>query len=1037
MKALGADHEVLDELPGYGPVNLRIHGRSMKLAAPWNPTTNRKPMMKRGNLLAACVGMISAAWAAADAQIIQQSQVSFTRGSSGTWNADWLGKTDRTYFVQFSLDLKNWHFAPVIAHGAGLQGCDIHTENADKFFVRLIYTDDPLIDTLAKARGADFDADGISNAIEVENSGSNPYDPTSTGPDSDGDRLPDGWELQRFGNLDQNGYSEADDDGYTVFEERALGSDPTLPDQPFTDTDQDGMPDAFETAHDLSTSQDDSLDDADGDGIPNIFEYKNGSSPSAFPDKPPFDYIVDASLPLDDPEGKKYRRIDAALGASNFSPWDDVNDMPGLPPRPFQLILVKSGTYQENVYMAGIPTLLAGERGGPNGPVVIQGTDGNVAVHLESRSVLDSLVITHVPGQNGPGVEISYWETEPGKPETLARRRLVNCIIQGNTSVYGPGGIQSQDSRLTLDHCTVFANTGEEGATALVQSDGSLTLNNTIIWGNAAQLPATDNTQMLVTNGATLLTSESAPNIIGDPNTLSAPGWIDQTDPKLTPAGWLKFDSPAINAGGAIANTLTSYDLNGELRNLAAAPDIGADEYLDANGTGDGDGVPDWAEGQADDDGLTAKDEYELYGTDPRLADTDGDAMNDAHEVANDFNPLFDEDREQDDMSDAWEFIHGLDWQTDDSLDDKDGDRIPNLFEFKSGTSPVDAQDIPAITCEVNPATGDDDPDDNIYSTIEEALDSAAALNIANTDLYPIIFVRGGVHSENVYLSGIPILLLGELGSPAGPAEIRSDLDDAALTMESRSVVDGFVITHQPGATGSGLSVYGTWWETSQRRRLTNCIVRGNMAGGISAADCDLELVHCTVVGNSSTWSSPGISLTYASLHLRNSVVAGNTGNPGTINRQIDLNSESLVLASSSCPSFISDAPEAPISGWIVVPDPGLTSAGWVVDAYTPVVDSGGIIPATIVKHDLHGQLRAAGGVPDIGADEFLPLYDDPEGLDTAPDPSVDSDGDGIPDQWEIAHNLDPQTPNPASDLQDYLNESVNTNDLLIHTPLQ
>lgn len=37
MKALGAEHELLDELPGYGPVNLRIHGRSMKLRAPEHP----------------------------------------------------------------------------------------------------------------------------------------------------------------------------------------------------------------------------------------------------------------------------------------------------------------------------------------------------------------------------------------------------------------------------------------------------------------------------------------------------------------------------------------------------------------------------------------------------------------------------------------------------------------------------------------------------------------------------------------------------------------------------------------------------------------------------------------------------------------------------------------------------------------------------------------------------------------------------------------------------------------------------------------
>lgn len=34
MQALGADHEVLDELPGHGPLNLKLHGRSMQLSAP-------------------------------------------------------------------------------------------------------------------------------------------------------------------------------------------------------------------------------------------------------------------------------------------------------------------------------------------------------------------------------------------------------------------------------------------------------------------------------------------------------------------------------------------------------------------------------------------------------------------------------------------------------------------------------------------------------------------------------------------------------------------------------------------------------------------------------------------------------------------------------------------------------------------------------------------------------------------------------------------------------------------------------------------
>jgi 3-phosphoshikimate 1-carboxyvinyltransferase len=37
MKALGAEVEVIDELSGYGPHNLRIHGQSMKLSAPAAP----------------------------------------------------------------------------------------------------------------------------------------------------------------------------------------------------------------------------------------------------------------------------------------------------------------------------------------------------------------------------------------------------------------------------------------------------------------------------------------------------------------------------------------------------------------------------------------------------------------------------------------------------------------------------------------------------------------------------------------------------------------------------------------------------------------------------------------------------------------------------------------------------------------------------------------------------------------------------------------------------------------------------------------
>ncbi len=59
--------------------------------------------------------------------------------------------------------------------------------------------------------------------------------------DTDEDELPDDWETTHFGNLDQDGTSDYDDDGLTNLEEYKLGTDPTKP-----DTDDDGWSDIQE-----------------------------------------------------------------------------------------------------------------------------------------------------------------------------------------------------------------------------------------------------------------------------------------------------------------------------------------------------------------------------------------------------------------------------------------------------------------------------------------------------------------------------------------------------------------------------------------------------------------------------------------------------------------------------------------------------------------------------------------------------------------------------------------------------------------------
>lgn len=169
-----------------------------------------------------------------------QPQMSFTEGASSTWNADWSGVATRTYFLEWSLDLENWHYAPLMRFGTGLKSCGINTQGEEKFFVRLHYVDAKGIANLAEAEAADYDGDGVSNRYEVEVEMSDPLDAASHGGDSDNDGLPDGWEREIFGNLTHTGTVNSDGDGLTDAQEWELGTNPLL-----TDSDGDGAADGI------------------------------------------------------------------------------------------------------------------------------------------------------------------------------------------------------------------------------------------------------------------------------------------------------------------------------------------------------------------------------------------------------------------------------------------------------------------------------------------------------------------------------------------------------------------------------------------------------------------------------------------------------------------------------------------------------------------------------------------------------------------------------------------------------------------------
>lgn len=215
------------------------------------------------------------------------------------------------------------------------------------------------------------------------------------------------------------------------------------------------------------------------------------------------------------------------------------------------------------------------------------------------------------------GFSVGNWEAPDHWLEIIN-----STFVNNNYHAVGAGGIGSLEvgGYCAIDHCTMVDNcTGSFGEALSVT--GICRITNSILWGNAGDgteiragatavvdlshclLPQVDNAIMAPIQFQLIL-AFSHDNISGIPS-LSA----DRVH--------LLAGSACVDAAGASS---MGVDCDGEPRPWGDAADIGADEFVDA----DGDGLPDWFEvrfggspralepdDDLDDDGLTNIQEYE------------------------------------------------------------------------------------------------------------------------------------------------------------------------------------------------------------------------------------------------------------------------------------------------------------------------------------------------------------------------------------------------------------------------------------------
>ncbi|MCK5612242.1 right-handed parallel beta-helix repeat-containing protein [Candidatus Pacearchaeota archaeon] len=763
-------------------------------------------------------------------------------------------------------------------------------------------------------------------------------------PDSDNDGMPDAWETAN--GLDPYDGSDAvldgDSDGLTNLQEYDSGTNPND-----SDSDDDGMADGWEVAYGFNpVNASDSDGDADSDGLNNVGEYNYGTDPhdvDSDDDKMTDGWEASHGLdPADANDADGDTDQDGYLNIVEFLHGGDPNDSGSLL-TPITLIIPTD-----------VDTIQLGIDWSIDGDVVkvLQGTYVEAidfkgkGISLRSSDPNNSSVVAATVIDSGNSMV---------NVVTIGSGEDANSVMSGFTIRGGYVGIFCNGSSPVITKCVVTDN---NYCGLYCSLSSSPTVTNCIIRNNAdfgvycySSSPSLDSCTVinhtkygiynspvpvvnciLWNNGDDLFNSSATYSCVENGD--SGAGNISK------PPYWADPSSNDYH----LSNYSFCIDLGDQSSDYSNEPNDGGGRInMGAYGNTssaalasedvDGDGLPDgWELLHWPGDNVGLHDPND---------DPDYDALNNQQEYDIGTNPI-DNDSDNDGMDDEWEYSSGLSaYNGNDGSGDIDGDNLTNLQEYTVGTNPNDADsdgDGMADGWEYNngldPIADDSvfDSDQDGYSNIVEYAHSCAANDANAVPVATIIHVPADAVSIQ---EAIDRCITGDVVQVSpGTYQETIDFKGKAITVKG-SYPNGWATVEATIIDGTDANSVVTFASGESATSVLTGFTIVNGVWGISCSDSSSPVVSRCIIANC---ESHGIYVT-------------DNSSPAVVNNKICNNGGDGIYCSSS--SAITAK-----NNWIYLNDAGIV--------FSSSTSSGEVRNNTIVANSGEGIDVISGFAPSV-----------------------------------------------------------------------